>query len=326
MQLTIGDATELATRILVRHGMSSASAKQVAHHLVDANLCGHEFSGLPRLLAIVNELDAKAAPGDIRVIHETACSAVIDGGDNIAYVVTVTAIDKAVAICRKNGVALVCANNTWFSGRLAYYVERAARQGYIAMHTTNTTARVAPYGGIDRIMGTNPFTIAFPSNDEPLIIDIATASTSWGDVLLNKEKGEALPSGVALDGNGKPTLDPDAALGGAFLAWGGVRGSALSMAVQLLGIFAGSAGVIHDTNNWGLFFLVADPDALMPGTNFKARVSEFRQSVAASRPVAGAGPVRLPGDGSLVQRQRAIAAGFVSVDDKVYAKLLELAG
>ena len=154
----------------------------------------------------------------------------IDGGDNVAYVTSIVAIDKAVEIARKNGVAVVCANNTWFSGRLAYYVERAARQGFIAMHTTNTTARVAPFGGADKVMGTNPFAIAFPSDDDPFIIDIGTSQTMWGDVLLAKTKGEPLPEGYAVDAMGKPTTDPQGALDGAILAWGGARGSEIGRA------------------------------------------------------------------------------------------------
>ncbi len=323
MQLSIAAATDLAMRILTRHGMSAAWARQVADHLVDASLCGHEFSSLSRLTAIVPEMRGKT-PGAIRVVRETPFSAQIDGGDNVAYVVSLHAIDKAVAICRTNGIAVVCANNTWFSGRLAYYVERAARQGMIAMHTTNTTARVAPHGGMDRLLGTNPFAIAFPSEDEPLIIDLATATTSWGDVLLSKAKGEPLAPGIAVDIDGIPTLDPDAALDGAFLTWGGARGSALSSAVHLLGILAGAPAVIPDASNYGLFFLVINPDLIMPDGQYKTRVSEFRRLISTSRPAPGAGPVRVPGDGSLQRRKRGLATGVVQIDDKVYAQLLEL--
>src|SRR3954469_1449734 len=199
MQLSVSDATELAVRALTRAGMTSENARVVADHLVDANLCGHEFSSLPRVLAIADELSRKPPPDEIRVVREDRCSAVIDGGDNVAYVVSLVAIDKAIEICRRNGVAVVAANNTWFSGRLAYYVERAARQGFVALHTTNTTARVAPHGGIDRLMGTNPFAIAFPSEDDPLVIDVGTSSTTWGDVLLARAKGEPLAQGLAVD-------------------------------------------------------------------------------------------------------------------------------
>jgi len=324
MNLTVTEAIGLAVRALTRHGMSERHARLVAEHLVDAALCGHEFSSLPRVLAIVDELRRKPPAGDIRVVRESATSALIDGGDNVAYVVSITAIDKAIEICRKSGVAIVGANNTWFSGRLSYYVERAARQGYVAMHTTNTTARVAPFGGIDRVMGTNPFAIAFPGEDDPLVIDIGTASTTWGHVLLSKAKGEALHAGVAIDSGGQPTVDPDAAIAGAFLPWGGHRGSGLSLAVQLLGILAGSAVIVDDVSNWGLFFLVFDPGLLMPGDEFKSRVSELRKVIHATRPAPGAENVRAPGDGSMQHRKRATPAGVIQLDDRVYSRILEL--
>lgn len=324
MQLSIPEATGLALSALTRAGVKPEAARIVADHLVDANLCGHEFSSLPRVLAIVDELRKKPPPGDIRVVREDRCSAVIDGGDNVAYVVSIAAIDKAVEICKDAGVAVVCANNTWFSGRLAYYVERAARQGFVALHTTNTTARVAPFGGIDRVMGTNPVAIAFPSDDDPLVIDIGTSATTWGDVDLARAKGEPLPQGVAVDVEGRATTDPAAALAGAFLPWGGHRGSGLALAVQLFGILAGSEPVIDNVSNYGLFFLVIDPDVLMTTGDYKARVSELRRTLRSTRPMEGTAQVRVPGDGSLQRRKDALAAGVVNLDERVYQRILAL--
>lgn len=325
MQLSIERATALAVSTLTRHGMSAEHAACVADHLVDAALCGHEFSSLPRLLAIVDALRAKPAPGAIRVTREDGCFAHVDGGDNLAYVVSLIAVDKAVEICRRNGVAVVTANNTWFSGRCAYYVERAARQGYVAMHTTNTTARVAVFGSADRLLGTNPFAIAFPSLDDPVVIDIGTSAITWGDVLLCRAKGEPLPAGVAVDKDGRPTLDPDAALEGAFTAWGGQRGSALALAVQLLGMLAGSQMMIEDMGNYGLFFVLVDPERIMPGGKFRSEVSTLRRSVAAHRPLPGVERVRMPGDGSQGRRKQALASrSTIYLDDKVYARILEL--
>ena len=324
MQLTIAEATELAVRTLTRHRMSERCARLAAEHLVDAALCGHEFSSLARLLAIVEALQKRPPAAEIRVVHETANSALIDGGDNIGYAVSITAIDKAIEICARSGVAIVSANNTWFSGRLAYYVERAARRGYVAMHTTNTTALVAPFGGIDRLMGTNPLAFAFPCEGDPVVIDIGTSATSWGDVVLSAAKGEALPAGVTIDAGGQSTADPNEALAGAFLPWGGRRGSGLSLVVQLFGILAGSQVVIDGIGNYGLFFLVLDPALLMPGEQFRSRVSELKEVIHATRPAEGASQVRVPGEGSMQQRRRSTAAGMIHVDDRVYSKILEL--
>jgi LDH2 family malate/lactate/ureidoglycolate dehydrogenase len=324
MQLTIAEATTLAVNALTKSGMSAPNARITADHLVDAALCGHEFSSLPRLIALVNEMREKGPAGEIRVVRENHCSALIDGGDNVAYVVSIHAIDKAIEIARKNGVAVVCANNTWFSGRLAYYVERAAQQGFVAIHTTNSTARVAPFGGIDRLLGTNPFAIAFPADDDPLIIDIGTSQTTWGDVVLAQTKGVPLPEGVAVNAAGYPTTDPVEALEGAILPWGGTRGSGLSLVVQLLGIFAGSALVIDDVSNYGLFFIVIDPEAVMPGGQLKSRMAEFRQVLLANRPLAGGDAVRMPGDSSQRKRRENVAKGMINLDEKVHARILEL--
>ncbi len=325
MQLTIAEATDLALRALTRAGMSAENARITADHLIDAALCGHEFSSLPRVIALAEALRDKPPSGATRVLRENHCSALLDGGDNVAYVVSLHAIDKAIEIARKNGVAVVCANNTWFSGRLAYYVERAARQGFIALHTTNATARVAPFGGVDRLMGTNPFAIAFPSEDDPLIIDIGTSASTWGDVVLARTKGVPLPEGVAVNPAGQPTTDPQQALDGAILPWGGVRGSGLALAVQLLGILAGSDLVIDDISNYGLFFMVIDPKLFMPSDQFPARVTAFRQVIESNRPAEAASTVRVPGDSSQQKRRINRTKGVINLDETVYARLRELA-
>ncbi len=326
MQLTIVEATDLAVKALTCAGMTSENARITAEHLVDAALCGHEFSSLPRVIALAEGIRDKPPAKATRVVRENHCSALLDGGDNVAYVVSIHAIDKAIEIARKNGVAVVCANNTWFSGRLAYYVERAARQGFIAMHTTNATARVAPYGGVDRLMGTNPFAIAFPSDDDPLIIDIGTSQTTWGDVDLARTKGKPLPEGVAVSPMGYPTTNPDEALAGAILPWGGARGSGLALAVQLLGILAGSELVIDDISNYGLFFMLIDPKLFMPSDQFPARVSAFRYVIESNRPAAGSCAVRVPGDRSQQLRRENAAKGVINLDEKVFARLEALAG
>ena len=324
MQLTIDEARTLVVNALSPHAMSAESARTVADHLIDAALSGHDYSSLPRVLAILEEMKAKSAAGSIRVTRENGSFAHIDGGDNIGYVVSLIAIDKAIEIARRHGIAVVTANNTWFSGRCAYYVERAARQGFIAIHTTNTTARVAPFGGAERLMGTNPFAIAFPSDADPVVIDIGTSAITWGDVALARAKEEALPAGVAVGSDGKLTSEPQAALDGAFLPWGGQRGSSLALAVQLLGMLAGSVTIIQDASNYGLFFAVIDPQQVAPERAFRSQVSELRRAVTQMRPLPDQRAVRMPGDGSQGRRRRSAQAGVVHLDDKVYARILAL--
>lgn len=325
IRLSQADARALAVTALVRHGMPASDAEDVAAHLVDAMVTGHAFAGLPRVPAIVAELVRKGPGGPIRVTRQTPVSATIDGGDVNGYVVSLAAADKAIEIAGASGIAVVGACNTWFSGRLAYYVERIARAGFIAMHTANTAARVAPFGGADRVLGTNPVAFAFPCGDEPVILDIGTSGVTWGEALLRQATGRPLDPGTAIDADGRETTDPELALAGAFLTWGGVRGSCLALAAQLLGILAGSDPVLHETRNSGFFFLAFKPDLLMPADKFQDRVAHLREAVRRSRPAAGHAEVRMPGDRSQ-QARRAHGAGEVEVDPLVYQRLLALSG
>ncbi|MCC6193116.1 MAG: Ldh family oxidoreductase [Burkholderiales bacterium] len=325
VRLSQADARELAVSVFVRHGMPTSHAKDVAAHLVDAMVTGHAFAGLPRVPAIVAELVRKGPGGPIRVTRQTPVSATIDGGDVNGYVVSLVATDKAIEIANASGIAVVGACNTWFSGRLAYYVERIARAGLVAIHTANTAARVAPFGGADRILGTNPVAFAFPCGDEPVILDIGTSSVTWGDALLRQATGRPLEFGTAVDPEGRETADPALALAGAFLTWGGARGSCLAFAAQLFGILAGSDPVLREAHNSGFFFLALNPDLLMPADKFQDHVSRLREAVRRSRPAEGQVEVRMPGDRSQ-QARRELGDGEVEVDPTVHRRLLALSG
>lgn len=324
MQLSFADAKSLAMDVLSSHGMPSDHAATVADHLIDATCAGHAFAGLPRVLALIQHLKDYPAGKPIKVTNRTRNSAVIDGGDNNGYVTSLIGIDKAIELARDTGIGIVSIHNTWFSGRLAYYVERAARAGFIAIHTASTQARVAPAGGIDRIFGTNPIAFAFPSEPEPLVIDFGTGMTTWGDVLLRQKLGKELEPLSAVDVEGHPTLDPAAALLGAFLPWGGHRGYGLALVVQVLAVLSGGKTVAEQVPDSGFFFLVVDPAVLLPAEEFRTKVGELVARIEASRPAPGVGRVRVPGRGSLARRKKAQDAGTIDVDNAVYDQLVSL--
>jgi LDH2 family malate/lactate/ureidoglycolate dehydrogenase len=326
MLLSFADARQLAVDVLVAHGMPLDHAGIVGDHLVDAAGAGHAFAGLPRVMALVEHLTDHPAGAPITVTDRSASSAVIDGGGNNGYVTSLIGIDKAMALARASGVGVVGIKNTWFSGRLAYYVERAARAGFMAFHTASTQARVAPSGGIDRIFGTNPVAFAFPCDPEPLVIDFGTGMTTWGNVLLRRKLGQPLEPGAAVDAEGNPTLDPSAALEGAFLPWGGHRGYGLALVVQVLAMMAGGKMVAEEVTDSGFFFLVIDPAMLGSAEEFKANVTSLVAHIEASRPAPGTEKVRVHGRGSLAKRAKAQAAGMIEVDQAVYDTLVALKG
>jgi len=318
MRLGLDQAKSLASAWLCHHGMSGEHAGVVADHLVYATLAGHAFAGMPRLVPIAEYLAKRGCGGVVSTTHRTPQSATIDGANVIGYVTSLAAVDTAIDLARTGGIGIVGLSNSWFSGMLRYYVERAANAGFIALHAANAAARVAPYGGIDPLLGTNPIAFAFPAEDRPLVIDMATSSIAWGDVIYHQQIGKPLPSGCAVDQEGVPTTDPLSAIAGAFIPWGGVRGSSLSIVVQALGILAGSDPVISDRGKWGYFFLVIDPAVLMDPAEFKEKVSQLRQTIESSRPAADGSSVYAPGTRSFERVQDGNARNWIDVDDEVY--------
>ncbi len=326
MQIKLDEVRELAVDFLLRHEMSAEHAGMVADHLIYASLAGHAFAGLSRLLPLTERLREHGLGGTIKIVHETDKSAVIDGANVNGYVTSVIGMDKAIALAKKSGVGIVTVSNSWFSGMLRYYVERAAQADLIGIHAANSTARVAPYGGIDRLLGTNPIAFAFPAAGGPLIVDLASASMMWGDVIYHQQIGRPLPEGRAVDADGLPTLDPAAALAGAILAWGGPRGSSVSVIVQALGILGGSDPIIGESGRWGYFFMAFDPSLLMPLDTFKERIADMRDAIESSRPAPGSATVRAPGSSSQRRIEEGRARGWIEVDEPIYRAIARPSG
>lgn len=325
MRLGIAQARELAIAALQRLAFSEEDAGVTADHLVGAATRGVTFGGLPRILAIkerIEEFGDRRRP--ISVVHETNQSATLDGGDNVGYVVAHRVTQMAVAKARRHGMAIVGANNTWYTGIFAHYIEMATREGLIAMAAGNGPAMTAPHGAREPRLGTNPIAWGFPTTGEPIIWDIGTSTIMQGELMMHARLGEEIPEGIALDAEGRATRDPTAALRGAILTWGGHRGSGLSVVVQLLGILCDTPAIPVGMQEMGFLFLAIDPSLLMPAERFKERAAELAASIRGAAPVPGGGPVRVPFDGSVAERNRVAAEGAIELPDRVYQSLVAL--
>lgn len=322
MKLSLDDAKSLTIAFLLRHQMPQDHAAMVADHLIYATLAGHKFAGLSRLLPLAERLRVRGPGGEIRVVRETRNSAFIDAAGVNGYVTSVIGMDKAIELAKKSGIGIVSVSDSWFSGVLRYYVERAADAGLIGMHAANSTARVAPHGGMDRLLGTNPIAFAFPTDTEPLVVDFSTAAVMWGDVIYHQQIGKPLAPGVAIDPQGAPTIDPASALAGAIQAWGGVRGSGLAVVIQALGILGGSDPIVSETGKWGYFFMAIDPGLLMPADDFKQRIGAMRSAIESSQPAPGHDSVRTPGSASRQRVEEGRQRGWIEVDDAIYQAVL----
>jgi LDH2 family malate/lactate/ureidoglycolate dehydrogenase len=320
MRLSYDEACRLSDDILVRHGFDAAGARQITEVLVEAHLWGRPTSGLNHLAHVV------AAAGERRpvaVVREDRSSVLLDGGNNPGFLVASRAMLMAVAKARETGLAAAAARNAYLGGINGYYAAMAARQDMIGLVSISSGKRVAPAGGIDPVFGTNPIAIAVPTLDEPIVLDMATASTNVGSLHRAERLKEPIAPGLAIGPDGAPTTDPAAALAGAILPFGGHKGSGLAMIVQCLGILAGGAVVPAGIRDFGYFVLALDPSMFMPIAEYKARTSELVGMMRAVRPAAGGETVRVPGERSFRQRERRHAEG-IDLDEALYRELLAL--
>jgi len=307
-------------------GQDATDAELIADHLIDCELRGLQYGGLARAISIAERMDRR---GDhrrpITIRHETPVSARLDGGDHIGYVVAQRATSIAIEKAAVAGIAVVGANNTWYTGMLSYYAEMAAARGLVSMIASNASPWVAPHGATEGRLGTNPICFGFPSADQPIILDIGTSAIIHAEVTLARRLGHDLPENVAFDLDGLPTRDPGAALAGAFATWGGHKGSGLAIVVQLLGILAGSPPIPPELAGFGYFIVAMRPDLMGPIETFRENVSAFAQAVRSARPVEGGSPVRMPFDRSRRERERRLAENAIDVPEVVVNQLTLIA-
>jgi len=315
IRLTVGEARQLGEATLRRIGYPADEAAIIAAQLIDNALCGYRFASLPRILAIAEDEKTGKPRTAVRVIRETQVSALLDGGNKVGYVAAWRGAEIAIAKAQANGVAIVGVHNSYYSGRNAYYVEHIVRAGLVAIHTASAKPHVLPPGGRAPALGTNPFSIGFPSADGPVIYDIGTASMMWGEVLLMARLGQPLPDGVGFGADGRPTRDARAVeQGGGVAAFGGHKGYGLSFAIQALGLLAGAALPRGDVQDYGFLFIAIDPAMMLP--DFPAQMAELVARIKATPRKPGVGEIRIPSERAFRERDRRRVEGIV-LDRKV---------
>lgn len=323
LRLTVGEARAIGETAVQRIGYTTEDARIVVDQMIDNMLCGYKFAGLPRILAMASEDKIKLGRTPIKVVKETPVSALMDGGNNIGYVACYHAAHKAIEKAKALGIASVGVYNTYYSGRNAYFVEKIVEQGYVVMHTASNKPRVVPPGAARPALGTNPICLGFPSEEGPVTFDIGTASFMWGEVMLHAHLGEPLPEGIGFDENGKPTRDAAATLKGGVAPWGGYKGYGLSFAIQALGLLAGSAIIRDEVLDYGFLFWVINPEIMLPGNDFKKRMSQYVREMKALPKQPGVSEIRVPSERASRERERRRVEGLV-VKRKVIESLQAL--
>ena len=319
VHLTTDEAQALSEQALRRTGYDAEEAKIIADHVMDAALCGYEYSGLPKILNVVEHQQLRKPRRRMRAIHETPMSALFDGGNNNGMVTMFRATQVVIRKATEHGFGLAGVNNTWVSGRSAHYVEMVARAGLVGMHSVNSRTHVAAPGSKTGVTGTNPVAYGFPTQNEPFVIDFGAAAFMGTDLKFQERRKAVLPEGVAIDKDGNPTRDPLKVA--TILPFGGYKGFAMAMAMQALGVLAGSG--LGEDKTYGYLIMAIRPDLMLPLEDFKRHMSEMLAKVKATPRLPGVDEIRLPGERSFRERARLRKEGIV-IDKKIYDALANL--
>ncbi len=231
--------TGWAAKCLARVGVAARDADTVARALVQTSLWGIDSHGIARLGHYMARIQAGSiAPVPTLQITSTGpCTATMDGGHGLGIVVCTAAMAHAIDVAQANGVGIVGIGESSHCGAIGLYTRQAAAAGLIGVAFTHADSIVAPAGGVHKLLGTNPLSIAFPhAGGQPICLDMATSSIPWNRVINARREGHALPLGVAIDGEGAPTRAAADAV--ALLPLGGSeyghKGYALALMIELL--------------------------------------------------------------------------------------------
>lgn len=324
MHVSLDQIEATAKAALVRHGAADWIATEVAAAIREAEGLGNRICGLYYLESYCVQLQTGRVLGDVepQISRPRPGLVQVDAGYGFAQAAFARALPDTLKATREAGVASLAICHAHTCTSLGYFTAQIARAGFIALGMTNASPVVAPPGGKTRIIGTNPISFAAPDGQGGvgMLFDQSTTTVALGKITMAKAAGERIPEGWAVDANGAPTTDPEAALKGSLVSMGGYKGWGFGLMAELLaagmtgsltgvdiGPLKAPEGPHHDI---GDYYLIIDPDA---SGAFFDRLAQVQEAVAQD------GHGRIPGETRKV-------ADPVEVEDHVWGLTRSLAG
>jgi hydroxycarboxylate dehydrogenase B len=301
------------TLVFEAGGADQPTAGAVADMLVEANLSGHDSHGIQMVTYYVDclangGLDPRAVP---ELVLDGGAVLRFDGHRSFGAIAAAMAMKRGIGRAQEHGVALVALGNSHHLGRIGHWAEVCLGAGLVSLHFVNVIGHepmVAPWGGRQSRLGTNPFCAGIPGTDihAPFVLDFATSKIAFGKVVVAHDKGEALPQGAMIAADGQATRDPGTMIpdtpGGALLAMGEHKGGGLAMLCELLGGALTGGGVgkpgnhVADTTLNGMFSVLIDPEALGGFAGMTPEIDAVTDWVRSSAPAQGHDAIMLAGE------------------------------
>jgi LDH2 family malate/lactate/ureidoglycolate dehydrogenase len=289
-------------------GLPPDDARLVADSLVMADLWGHSSHGVMRAPWYIDRLRSGVMQAVTRpkMLVDAGAIAVMDAEDGVGQVVARQAMQDAVRRAKAHGVGVVSVRNSNHHGALGYFTRLAAAEGCIGILTTNGSPAMAPWGGREKLVGNNPWSVAAPAGRHaPMMLDIANTVVARGKIFLARQKGLPIPAHWAIDAEGQATTDPVSALGGVILPMAEHKGYAISVMMDVLsGVLSGS-GILDEVSGpyqaekrsrCGHMFLALNIAAFGPEAAFADRMEQMVAKIKAVPRVPGCEEVFYPGE------------------------------
>lgn len=295
----------LIRTLLHAYGLSGSDAACVAEVVRHSDFTGVYSHGLSRLILYIRQLEngSMNAAAEVETISDEGAVIRLDCHNGSGIVAVNHAYDVLLEKARTYGIAIATGMHSGNIGCGAFYGCRAARDNMIGIVCCNTLPSMAPFGGAEPLIGTNPIIVGVPAGAEhPIVLDISTSGVAMGKIQSARREGKAIPLGWATDVDGRPTTDPDKAC--AVLPIAGHKGYGLAVIVDVLSaVLADAAYGFHTGGNdlltaedTGFCIILIDPSHFMPIPDFTARVDDYIRMVKSSRPAAGVPEIFLPGE------------------------------
>lgn len=292
MKVSIAEIESVTTKALRAHGAGDAQAVSVAKAVARAEALGNVICGLYYVESYCLQLSSGRVDGTVEpvVTLPKAGAVLADARFGFAQPAFAAGLSKAVEVARANGVATLAVAHAHTCTSLGYFTEQIAGEGLIGIGFTNASPVVAPPNGNKAVIGTNPIAMSVPGADGPAMhFDFSTSAVALGKITMAKAAGEAIPLGWAVDADGQPTTDPEAALNGALVSAGGYKGWGFGLMAELLA--AGMTGSVNSLDVAGLklpdgkphdlgqFYILMDTGTY--GDHFADRFARVAEAVAA---------------------------------------------
>lgn len=325
MRVKADEITRLSIDMLKAAGATAEEAEIVTEILVDTSLRGVDSHGIRAVARYIRELKTgkilSGAP--IKVLRDTPTTAMWDVGSAIGFVVAKRAMDAAITKAQKYKIGSVGYMGTGHIGALYYYTKQAVEQNMIGVVLQRGARHlVAPYGGVEGRLGTNPFAIGIPAgNERPIFLDMATNAVATGHFLTMKLRGQSIPDGWLINKEGRwvHEYDDQAAVQGTLapVSFGGVTNEYKGYGIKvILEALCGAIGVgcSLDEQGFGVYFQAIDPEGYCDLVDFTARIDSMIQHIKSSVKRPGIHDIFLPGEIELLEREKRLEQG-IYLDD-----------